>query len=74
MKSKQFNKKLRLNKKTIADLGSDGMNKIHGGYDYTALTHCNPVTYCVGCPTLPPKKSCDVVSVCICPIPLTEFC
>ena len=30
MKSKKFTKKLNLNKKTIADLNNDEMNKAHG--------------------------------------------
>jgi natural product precursor len=31
MKVKRFNKKLVLNKKTIADLSNDEMNALHGG-------------------------------------------
>ncbi|MCX6579019.1 MAG: class I lanthipeptide [Candidatus Aminicenantes bacterium] len=40
MKTKKFDKKLALNKKTIADLSNGEMGKIQGGGYDTALSHC----------------------------------
>jgi hypothetical protein len=37
MKTKKFEKRLALNKETIADLKSDEMKKIQGGYDKSIL-------------------------------------
>lgn len=65
MKSKEFKKKLELNKKTITDLSNRQMNVIHGGLIictvecpkyYTHEFHtCNCTFYCskkqAGCPT-----------------------
>jgi len=38
MKAKRFNKKLVLNKKTIADLSIDEMNAAHGGVTTSGCT------------------------------------
>jgi hypothetical protein len=69
MKPKAFNKKLFLNKKTIADLDSKAIGKIYGGRPRSDTTVCvqECVTECV-------HHSCDNnQSQCFCPI--TEpFC
>lgn len=50
MKTKRFSKKLKLNKKTIADLKSNEMTDVHGGelaprsYPYTGCYVCLPDT------------------------------
>lgn len=52
MKKKQkvekLDKKLVLNKKIIANLGQEAMEKIHGGWRVTDRTHC---TCNLNCPT-----------------------
>jgi hypothetical protein len=60
MKPKGFNKKLFLNKKTIADLESKAIGKIYGGKHLSHTTVCvqDCVTECV-------QKSCDQTCVCI---------
>ncbi len=60
MKTKKFNKKLTLNKKTVVNLDSSNMNGVQGGIVetyYTCptnLTHCRTrcATYCPLCPSL----------------------
>lgn len=49
MKPKKFNKKFELNKKTIANLNSDAIGKIHGGRPRSDTTVCvqECVTDCV---------------------------
>ena len=42
MKAKRFNKKLALNKKTIADLSIDEMNVVHGGETVPICTIIGP--------------------------------
>jgi len=44
MKPKVFNKKLNLNKKTIADLNGNEMKEVHGGelIEYTVTLQCCP--------------------------------
>ncbi len=61
MKVKKFNKRLVLNKNTIAHLDNDDMNAINGGYTLlcqpTGFTYC--ITRCVtdcACPTDMPTK------------------
>ncbi|MCU0288075.1 MAG: class I lanthipeptide [Acidobacteria bacterium] len=50
MKPKNFNKKLMLNKKTVAHLDNNEMNKAHGGVHPSAIGGCP--TYGRGsCPT-----------------------
>jgi natural product precursor len=53
MKTKKFNKKLALNKNTIANLGNQEMISVKGG-EFTDDTcgSCYPQTFCMGCPTL----------------------
>jgi hypothetical protein len=56
MKSKNFKKKLVLNKKTIADLKNGQLGLVKGGIlEKTFLTHCAQTGYCFtcgpGCPT-----------------------
>ena len=53
MKPKNFNKKLNLNKKTIADLNNGEMNNAHGGIPCPVTQTCGG-TGC--CPTL---ATCD---------------
>ena len=72
MKIKNFNKKLALNKQTIANLGSKEMQKIAGGEETvtrvcyscieTCMTECPICTdLCTdGCPTVP----CETVISC----------
>jgi natural product precursor len=53
MKTKKFNKKLALNKNTIANLRSQDMNSAKGGiFTDDTCDSCYPPTYCLGCPTL----------------------
>lgn len=63
MKTKKFNKKLGLNKKTIAELGDSSMGNVNGGG--TILE-----TNCVQCPTLinctRGVTVCETISPCIC--------
>ena len=41
MKTKKFDKKLVLNKKTIADLSGDVMDKVYGGFwSFPIYTEC----------------------------------
>jgi hypothetical protein len=44
MKTKKFNKKLSLNKKTIASLGIDNMTDVKGGLPPTYYPECT--TFC----------------------------
>lgn len=44
MKIKKINKKLELNKKTIADLGDEAMKEVNGGIGLSA-----PLTNCASC-------------------------
>jgi len=59
MKTKKFNKKLALNKKTVVNLDGSMMNGVKGGTDTyytcpTGFTVCRTacVTECPRCPTL----------------------
>jgi hypothetical protein len=62
MKTKIFDKKLNLNKQTIADLKDGQMNKIKGGVNTKDRTLC--ATRCIsGCETI----TCCDYTVCICP-------
>ena len=83
MKTKSFRKKLKLNKKTIANLGTDKMGRIKGGESEAGITipPCATDT-CVTdtCPTVTcPAYSCKVCEsvpaylTCTC-IPTFEFC
>lgn len=52
MKKRIFNKKLTLNKKTIATLTDEEMTAINGGYPISGMTECPECpffTYQVGC-------------------------
>lgn len=52
MKTKKFRKKLALNKKTIADLGSKKMSGLKGGKILPSEKTCVTCVYtCVECPT-----------------------
>jgi natural product precursor len=58
MKTKQFEKRLTLNKKTIADLSDEQMNRVKGGCaSRPGETSCNTYwcTYILTCPA--PKTS-----------------
>jgi hypothetical protein len=63
MKPKELQKKLTLNKQTVATLDKPHLNAIKGGY--TGKVTCLPTKY-VGCPTwiCPPTQQ---NSRCICP-------
>jgi hypothetical protein len=52
MKSKKLNKKLALNKKTIAHLADDVLNGARGGVTNDTCESCYDYTFCWGCPTL----------------------
>ena len=58
MKKKDFNKKLALNKKTIADLGNTEMNDVKGGADtdFPCIVEtdilCTRDTRCPTCPQI----------------------
>jgi hypothetical protein len=60
MKTKKFNKRLGLNKKTIANLDKSDMNMVYGGVwpDTKVLTICitNCMTDCACYPTVRPSK------------------
>ena len=49
-KTEKFDKKLVLNKKIIANLEIEAMEKIYGGWRVTDRTHC---TCDLPCPTAP---------------------
>jgi hypothetical protein len=55
MKSKNFSKKLTLNKNTIADLNMDKMRGVYGGKDAPPIRETDQVTCCLAitgcCPT-----------------------
>lgn len=51
MKTKKFEKKLELNKTTIADLGMGDLEKIKGGATGTCIS-------IVACPNTNPTKAC----------------
>lgn len=57
MKTIQFNKKLVLNKTTVADLNGNEMKNLYGGVDESANTNCAsclvtcpPTGYTICCP------------------------
>ncbi len=50
MKIKKFNKRLSLNKKTIADLNNKEMKNLHGGGPVSELTDCPSCRATVCCP------------------------
>ena len=61
MKTKDFNKKLNLNKSTIVDLSNDEMGALYGGSEYTyEFTICRTkcVSDCVSCETVM-HRTCD---------------
>jgi len=55
MKTKKFDKKLSLNKKTVSNLSSNQMKSAYGGYETFERTYCrtdcatNCVTMCSAC-------------------------
>ena len=55
MKKKKFNKKLSLNKESIANLNSPEMDKVKGGADYSEEHSCYP--YCPSNNTI--CRTCD---------------
>jgi natural product precursor len=71
MKTKKFNKKLSLNKKTIANLGNNELNYVLGGYPTDARI-CKPTTQCTGgcvetdysCPPCDTWDTCTCYGVC----------
>lgn len=63
MKTKKINKKLSLNKKTVANLDSGAMNAIYAGY--------HPPTYLITCP-----QGCNTEVSCLftmCPTDVTGY-
>jgi hypothetical protein len=74
MKPKALNKRLVLNKKTIADLRKPEMDNVFGGGNTLPGTYC-PFTVCAPtciCETY--KETCGPLSVCICPDPTWPEC
>jgi hypothetical protein len=64
MKPREFNQKLSLNKKTVANLNSAEMRDAYGG------VHPSVLSLCVSCPSSP----LSIVNCCICKEDqLTEF-
>lgn len=55
MKSKQFSKKLTLNKKTIVHLNNDMMEKVYGGY-----ISVRPLSVCPMCPATVHLTNCHI--------------
>lgn len=54
MKTKKFEKRLELNKTTIADLAIGNLEKVKGGAEGTGESFCicpatNPTQYCPSC-------------------------
>jgi hypothetical protein len=66
MKSKNFNKRLVLNKKTVANLGNNEMRDIQGGFfadpTKSQLTNCieSLISDCISC----------IITCCVCPTTL----
>lgn len=59
MRTKSFRKKLNLNKKTIANLGTDKMSRVNGGGEESLSFIPNCYT-CETCPTdTCPTNTCD---------------
>ena len=65
MKTKKFNKKLVLNKQTVADLRSGAMEAVRGGV-ITGRTDCRTecVTDCIACPSMIQSCYCYTVYLC----------
>jgi len=62
MKTKIFNKKLSLNKKTVADLNNKEMQGVHGGAETVERTIC--ITKCAtDCPV------CTITRCTVCCVP-----
>jgi hypothetical protein len=59
MKSKVFRKKLTLNKKTVANLGSPGMKQVLGGDIYIS-NMCSKPSLCGFCDTIGTGICCPV--------------
>ena len=62
MKKIKLNKKLQLNKETIAKLNNDQMNGVKGGASETCVTNCGTcATYCGTCVTC---AGCETITAC----------
>ncbi|MCP5106757.1 MAG: hypothetical protein GY950_25455 [bacterium] len=66
MKLKKFNKKLLLNKKTIADLNGGEMKNALGGVPPDLSDHVGPKSGCIICPTFPHNTRCQLSYVLEC--------
>jgi hypothetical protein len=60
MKTKKLNKKLFLNKETIADLGNSGMNDVYGGVGTTGDTYTGTFVW-VFCSKICTRNACGSV-------------
>lgn len=74
MKTKTFKKKLTLNKKTIANLGNETMDRVYAGQIPVAVpvsdySFCNQET-CEECTSLVPIETCGGLSMCVCNEPV----
>ncbi|NIM12027.1 MAG: hypothetical protein GTO45_07905 [Candidatus Aminicenantes bacterium] len=65
MKTKNFKKKLRLNKKTIANLGDEVMAHVYGGIiqPCSDFSYCNQDS-CENCTSNVPIETCGGPSIC----------
>jgi natural product precursor len=74
MKSKNFNKKLMLNKKTVANLGSNEMRDIQGGADTCTCKTC--VSTYLACETTVgfPYTVCDSTCLSLTGTPQSDPC
>jgi hypothetical protein len=52
MKTREFNKKLVLNKKTVVNLNQEDLQSIKGGYEKTTLYWCVSRNYCSELPRI----------------------
>lgn len=67
MKTKKFQKKLTLNKKTIADLSNRQLKKVYGGAYKPTLSRLPYIcgdTECT-CPTVLPGSNCGTADGCL---------
>ena len=67
MKKKKFNKKLSLNKESIANLNSSELDNVKGGHNLTVYNSCNPNcntnnTICRTCECPPETFNCEITN------------
>ena len=67
MIKKSFRKKLSLNKKTIANLGTDKMSRVNGGIEET-------LSYMPDCNICDTSNTCNTCNTCNCPTNTCNDC